>query len=110
MDVIVQKIVALGVPGLILLFVISGTGVAGGAAIVAALATLGGPLGMMGGIAMMGLLTLIANALARYGLDALAEAVVDGLKSNGTSRSEIRRKVNAAPITRGMKDKILKYV
>ena len=110
MDTIVQKIVALGVPGLILLFVISGTGVAGGAAIVAALAVLGGPLGMMGGIAVLGLLTLISDALARYGLDALAKAVVEGLKKNGTPRAEIRRKVESAPITRGMKDKILKYV
>lgn len=110
MDVVVQKLVALGVPGLILMFVISSTGVAGGAAIVAALATLGGPLGMMGGIAVLGLLTLVADALARYGLDSMARAVVSGLKENGTSKSEIRRTVNSAPITKDMKRRILQYL
>ncbi len=110
MDVAVQKIVALGVPGLILLFVISATGYAGGAAITAALATLGGPFGMLGGLAVLGALTLITNSLSKYGLEALAKAVVKGLKDNGTSAREIRRTVNKAPITRGMKDHILQYV
>jgi len=110
MDAVVQKVVALGVPGLIVVFVVSSTGVAGGAAIVAALAALGGPLGMVGGIAMLGLLTLLADALARYGLDAIAEGVVQGLKDNGTSKAKIRRKVNSAPITKSMKKRILDYV
>lgn len=110
MDLVVQKVVALGVPGLILVFVVASTGLAGGAAIVSALAVLGGPLGMMGGLAVLSLLTLISDALARYGLDAIAKAVLKGLREAGTSTSEIRRKVNSAPITGGMKRRILEYV
>ena len=50
LDTVAEKIAALGVPGLVLIITISSVGLAGGAAIVTALATLGGPLGMMGGI------------------------------------------------------------
>ena len=57
-----------------------------------------------------GALTLIADALAKYGLDALAKAVVQGLKENGTSAREIRRKINSAPLTSRMKKLILSYV
>lgn len=56
MDRLVSKIAALGVPGLVLLVAMSATGYAGAAALTTALAALGGPLGMLGGIAVLGLL------------------------------------------------------
>ena len=59
MDKLVDKIVALGVPGLVLLIAMSATGWAGAAALTTALAALGGPLGMLGGIAVLGMLSLI---------------------------------------------------
>src|SRR5690242_20926998 len=49
----VSNLVGLGIPGLILLAVIATTGYAGAAAITTALATLGGPFGMLGGIAAL---------------------------------------------------------
>ena len=49
MDKIVEKIVGLGVPGLILLVAINISGYAGAAAITSSLAILGGPAGMIGG-------------------------------------------------------------
>ena len=107
MDVVVQKLVALGVPGLVLVFVIGSVGGAGAAAMTAALATLGGPMGMMGGIAVLGLIALTSDAIARFGLDAVAVAVVKGLRRNGTTRVEIIHDVERAPITRGLKDRIL---
>ncbi|MFC1604405.1 hypothetical protein ACFL5F_05185 [Planctomycetota bacterium] len=67
LDKVVTKIVALGVPGLVLLVAMAASGWAGGAAIVTALAILGGPLGMLGGIFVLGVLVLISNALAKYG-------------------------------------------
>ena len=54
MDKLVNKIVALGVPGLVLLIAMHLTGFAGAAALTAALASLGGPLGMLGGLAVLG--------------------------------------------------------
>ncbi|MDP3486811.1 MAG: hypothetical protein Q8S19_02620 [Bacillota bacterium] len=52
MDKLVTKIVALGVPGLILVVAMGVSGWAGGAAITVALA--GGPFGMLGGICTPG--------------------------------------------------------
>jgi hypothetical protein len=50
-DKLVARLVALGVPGFVLIVVVATSGLAGGAAIVAALATLGSSFGMWGGVA-----------------------------------------------------------
>jgi hypothetical protein len=47
---VVESLVALGVPGLVLLVAVATSGFAGAAALTTGLATLGGPLGMVGGI------------------------------------------------------------
>jgi hypothetical protein len=107
MDKVVQKIVALGIPGLVLVVVIATSGLAGGAAIVAALAALGGPFGMLGGIAALGLMSVIADALAEYGLEKLFAAVVAGLEEKGYSKSQIRKEINRYPLTAGLKKKVL---
>ena len=110
MDKVVQKLVALGVPGLVLLVVISTSGLAGGAVIVAALAALGGPLGMLGGIAALGVLALVADAVAEYGMEAIFARVVDGLKAEGKSKSSIKKEVESYPITASLKQKILAHL
>jgi hypothetical protein len=107
MDIIVQKLVALGTPALVLVIAIATTGLAGGAAIVSALAVLGGPLGMLGGIALLGLTALTADALARFGLDRLFAGVVDGLLAKGRTVDQIRRDVQSYPISRSMKRRVL---
>lgn len=94
MDKIVQKLVALGVPGLVVLAIAGTTGLAGGAAILVALSAMGGPFGLLGGIAAVALLALVIDAVAEYGFGALAKAVVSGLVASGTSREEIRRQVS----------------
>jgi len=95
LDKIIEKIVALGVPGLVLVIVIATTGLAGGAAIVAALATLGGPLGMMGGLTVLGLLVLISQAIAKYGVETVAKRVIQGLMEKGMSKEEIIKKLDS---------------
>lgn len=67
-DKIVDTITGLGVPGLVLLFAMALTGYAGAAAITTALAALGGPFGMIGGIGMLVVLALISKGLAKWGL------------------------------------------
>jgi hypothetical protein len=69
LDKVVEKIVALGVPGLVLLVVMAASGWAGGAAIVTALSMLGGPAGMLGGLLCLGVMVLISHALAKYGFE-----------------------------------------
>lgn len=69
MDEIIQKVAALGLPGVVLVVVMATTGLTGAAAITSALAILGGPAGMLGGIAVLGITGLIAETLAKIGLE-----------------------------------------
>lgn len=107
MDKVVQKLVALGIPGLVLLVVVATSGLAGGAALVAALAFLGGPFGMLGGIAVLGILALVSDAVAEHGMPKIFKAVVVDLEKKGHSKDEIREKIHGFPITDGLKRKIL---
>jgi hypothetical protein len=86
---LVSSLVGLGVPGFILFVLATSSGLAGGAAIVAALAALG-PGGLVGGLATAGLLVLIASAVAEYGFPKVLGAVVDGFVEAGFSRQELR--------------------
>ena len=95
MDKVVQKLVALGVPGLILLAIAATTGLAGGAAIVTALSIAGGPFGIIGGVAAMVALALAVDAIAEYGFEAIGKQVVKGLEEKGMSKAEIRKEINS---------------
>ncbi|BAY12236.1 hypothetical protein [Calothrix sp. NIES-2098] len=75
MDEVVKKVAALGLPGVILVITMAATGFTGAAAITAALAFLGGPAGMLGGIAVLGLTGLITDALAKVSLEDFLTAV-----------------------------------
>lgn len=110
MDRVVEKLVALGVPGLVLLVAIATSGLAGGAAIVSALAMLGGPFGMLGGIAVLAILPLVSQAIAKYGTEALAIKVVKGLQEKGETKVAILRKLKMYPISRELRKKIEGYL
>jgi len=113
MDKVVDKLVGLGVAGLVLLFVIWSVGLPGAAAIVAALALLGGPFGMLGGIAVFGIMSLVASAITKYGIEKLAPAVVKGLLDEGQSKESLKCSVNKIPdfiISKDLKRKIIRYI
>jgi hypothetical protein len=110
MDQLVDKIAALGVPGLVLVVAMAVTGWAGAAALTAALAFLGGPFGMLGGIAVLGILGLISKGLSDYGFEAIFKATVDELRRKGKSKVDIEREVESYPISRDLKLKIKDYL
>ena len=110
LDKLVARIVGLGVPGLVLLIAVIVAGPFGGAAIVAALAALGGPAGMIGGIFLLGLLVLIGQAIAEYGAEAVFVSVVRGLKEKGHTKSEVLKKIDSYPISLSLKLKLRDYV
>ncbi len=110
LDKVVSIIVGFGIPGLILLVAVITAGVAGGAAIVVALATLGGPLGMLGGIALLGVLLLISKALTEYGAEVLLRRVIAGLKQKGNSKPDMLKVIDSYPISRSLKAKLREYV
>lgn len=94
-DVLVETIAGLGVPGLVLVFAMALTGYVGAAAITTALAALGGPLGMLGGIGLLVLLALVSRGLAKWGLERIAKAVLNKLIEKGETKESITRKIGA---------------
>lgn len=107
LDEVVKKIVGLGVPGLMLFLAINATGLAGAAAITAALAALG-PGGMVGGVAVLVVAGLIAEAIAEVGADAIYSAVIKELYVKGESEESIRRKIEGYFISPKLKAILLK--
>lgn len=109
-DEVVEKISGLGIPGLVLLVAISGSGLFGGAAIVSGLATLGGPFGMIGGIGTIVLSGFIAAAISKYGFENIFRRVIKKLREQGATEEEILQKINRYPLAKELKLKLREYI
>jgi len=109
-DKLIARIIALGIPGLVLVVAIFTSGFVGAAAIVAALAALGGPLGMVGGILALGLLVLIGQAITEYGFETVFCSVLRGLKERGNTKEQILKKIDSYLISLELKLKLRLYV
>jgi hypothetical protein len=106
-DKIVETISGFGVPGLILLITISISGLAGGAALTASLALLGGPLGMLGGIGVLGIMMLISKAISKYGFEKIYYTVLNRLIEKGEKKESIIKKINGYSISKSLKLKLI---
>ena len=84
----------------------AGSGFSGGAAIVVALATLGGPLGMLGGISLLGVLVFIAAAIPKFGFWELFKRVFKNLKEQGKTKEEILQEIDCYPIGKDLKRRL----
>jgi hypothetical protein len=93
MDEVVRKVAALGLPGVVLLITMAATGFTGAAAITAALAALG-PAGMLGGIAFLGVVGIAADALSKFGLEAILCEVYLERKRQGASIEQLHWEIN----------------
>ena len=109
-DEVVERIAGLGVPGLVLLVAMSGSGLFGGAAIVTGLAALGGPFGMIGGIGTVVLSGFIAAAISKYGFENIFRRVIKKLREQGRTEEEILQKINQYPIAKELKLKLRDYI
>lgn len=109
MEKLIAKITALGVPGLVLLVAVNATGLAGGAAIVTALAALG-PGGIVGGIATLGVIGMISHGLTEYGMGAISSAVVKELLKKGETKESILAKIQKYPISKSLKRELKEVV
>lgn len=106
MEKIIGKIVGLGIPGLILLVAINATGLAGAAAITAALAAIG-PAGMIGGVITLCVAGMIADGITEYGFEKILCGVVKELYKRGETEESIRKKIQRYPVTKELKDRLL---
>ena len=105
MDKVIDKIAALGVPGVVLTITMAKLGFFGAAKLTAALAVLG-PGGMIGGIVTLGVIGIVSAALVKYGTEEVVQAVM--LKQLQTkSLEETKREVlNMRWISWGLKFRI----
>lgn len=102
MDKIVSRIVALGVPGLVLFVALSATSYAGAAAITTALAAIG-PFGILGGIASLGIIALFSQAITEYGFEAIYVQVIKELIKKGETKESILAKIDSYKISKTLK-------
>jgi hypothetical protein len=89
----IDLLAAAGVPGLVLLAAMAISGFSGGAAITVALASLGGPAGMIGGI---GFLITLGIVIAKYGVTDLCTALVRKVLQTG-SKAKLIQEINSLP-------------
>jgi len=109
MDELIKKVSALGIPGLVFVMVVGLCGLKGAAAITFTLALFGGPLGMVGGLAVLGISGLLIHTIAEKGTEEVLTAVVkEQLKTK--SADEVIREVNKYFITKGLKLKIINKI
>lgn len=108
-DKVVGIIAGLGVPGLVLIALMAASPWFGAAAMTSSLAVLG-PLGMLGGIATLLVLVLIAKALAEFGFEQLFQAVLIELKKRGKTHEEILEIIDSYPISKELKLKLREFI
>lgn len=104
-DKLIEKIASLGVPALVFVVAIGATGLSGAAAITAALAALG-PGGMIGGIAFLGVASVIASLISKYGYEAIFKAVIKELYKRGETKESMLDKINKYHISKELKLKL----
>ena len=104
-----EILAGLGVPGLVLVFVMAASPWFGAAAITSALAAIG-PFGMLGGIATLLVLTFIASHLAAFGFEQVFQAVLIKLIADGKTKKDILQTINGYPISKELKRKLRGFI
>ena len=101
-----------GVPGVVLLTLIHTSSWYGAAAFTSSLALLGGPLGMLGGLVMLGVIGLISRGLGIYGFERICRAWADAaINRRHVPKEVLLVKVGRTRwLSRDFKDRICKYI
>ena len=105
MDDVIKKIASLGLSGVILVITLASRGLAVYLAIPIAIAMFGGPFGIIGGITVIGLITLVSDALARFGIDAILSGVYAERRKNEPSAS-LLSEIDTLAISDDLKHKL----
>ncbi len=108
LDEVVQKLASLGLPGIIFIIAVAASG---GTAypMIYALFGLGGPLGLIGGLGVLGISTIIGDIVTRYGIEALLKTVY--LKRRETETQEyLINEVEGLPISQVLKLNLKKAI
>jgi hypothetical protein len=79
------------------------------AAIVAALTAVGGPFGIVGGIGLLGLITVLGDTVAGYGIEAVLKAVYTE-RSKTESVRYLLKEIKDLPISEELKFKLKNHL
>ncbi|MEH1922374.1 hypothetical protein [Nostoc sp.] len=104
MDEIVKKLASLGLPGVILVVLTAASG-GSSAAVAATLTMLGGPFGILGSIALLGLITVVGDIIAGYGIEAILQSIY-AERSKTESVKLLLKEIKDLPITEDLKLKL----
>ncbi|MEH2114388.1 hypothetical protein [Nostoc sp.] len=104
MDEIIKKLAGLGLPGVIIV-ILTVTSGGSSAAVAATLTALGGPFGILGGIALLGLITVVGDAVAGSGFEAIVKAIYKE-RSKTESVQFLLQEIKGLPITEELKLKL----
>ncbi|GCL35052.1 hypothetical protein SR1949_01440 [Sphaerospermopsis reniformis] len=104
MDEIVKKLAGLGLPGIIIL-ILAVASAGSNAAIAGLLTSVGGPFGIVGGIGLLGLVKVIGDLIADYGIEAIIKAVYSERSKTETLRS-LLYEIQNLPICQELKLKL----
>ncbi|MEH2104783.1 hypothetical protein [Nostoc sp.] len=104
MDEVVKKLAGLGLPGVILVVLTAASG-GSSAAVAATLTMLGGPFGIVGAIALLGLITVVGDIIAGYGIEAILQAIY-AERSKTELVKFLLQEINDLPITEDLKLKL----
>ncbi|MBD2291038.1 hypothetical protein H6F92_20570 [Microcystis wesenbergii FACHB-1317] len=108
LDEVAKRIGSLGLPGVILVVTVSTSG-ATTYPIAFALATLGGPLGVFGGLGLLSLTTVVGDVLTNYGIEAVLAAIYKDRRKQ-EAQEDLIKEVEGLPITQGLKLKLKQQI
>jgi GTP1/Obg family GTP-binding protein len=105
MDEVIRTVAALGLPAIILTIVMATTGLAGAAAITSALAILGGPVGMLGGIGALLAVGKLGELLAKFGFELVLMRIYE-IRSEKEPVEKLCQEIDNLPINNELKQKV----
>ena len=108
MDEIAKNLAGLGLPGVILV-ILAVTSAGSNTAIVAALTAVGGPLGILGGIGLLSLTTVVGDSIAAYGIEAIIKTVYSERIKTESARLLVKE-IEYLPISDELKLKLKNHL
>lgn len=109
-DKIIDKMSPYGVPALVLLVMLSLAPCSGGAAIMWALAALGGPFGALIGIGVLVFLGKNGDKISKFGYEKSIRILLNKWIDEGQSINGIKKKISNYPISKKLKEVIYEYL
>ena len=108
MDEVVKKISGLGLSGILLVTAIFAAG-GNTAYVIAFLAALGGPLGIVGGLGLLSMVGIIGEVIGQYGLETILKTIY-AERSKSESKQFLLKEIKDLPISEDLKLKLKNHL